>query len=162
MSQQQPSRPIPIPLPALRNYGIDSSGMVWRMNVMARSRSGNRVDKPLSGVTLPDLSKVLGRSHSNRDKAPHLLMPGIWQLRPFHEVLTSDWRGNFHDYLRQHAAEFADGACWFQISLREHTRPRRALSFSQAHDHSPSDSRDHFPYIVAGKLAFRELQSRNT
>jgi hypothetical protein len=161
MSENQPLRPLPIPLHALRDYGIDASGQVWRMSASARSSGGKTIDKPLFGSTLLDLSNVLGKSHSNRDKAPHLLMRGIWQLRPFHEANAEGWKGNIHDYLREQSTEIPDQACWFQISLPTAGLTKATLQLLQAHDHQLKDSRNHCPYIIMGKIAFEALLDRN-
>lgn len=161
MSQHQPPALLPIPLHPLRDYGIDANGQVWRLNAKARSGGGKRIDKPLSGSSLLDLSKVFGRSHSNRDKAPHLLLPGIWQLRPFSETNAVGWRGNIHDYLSQQVAAPADQACWFQISLPGMRRTPKRLSFCQASGDLLRDSRDHYPFIIMGAVAFGALLERN-
>ncbi len=149
---------VAIPIDGLRGYLVDASGQVWRSSDVARDRR-MAVTKPLVGNRLRDLSLRLGKSHSNRDKAPKELLRGVWQLRPSCEVALSTWRGNLFEYLAMSARGYESDACWYEIILPplQHRRNRTTLS----NHGSLVDSRRHFPFIVMGSLVFREIGKVN-
>jgi hypothetical protein len=149
-------------LPApLYSYSVDAHGMVWRSGVSklrTRLRRGQQpfrtetADKPLKAVTFHELLQNMGESRSHRDKACVAMYPGIWQLRPIADAKKAGANAPWWNSWRPDPSMTRMAhRCWFEIVLpsnRTHHESANSLNV---------DSRDHFPFIIMGKLAFLEI-----
>ena len=144
-------------------------------------------DTALKGLTFLKAMEDWAGDKNGIDKLPWPLMPGVWQLRFGGDLQPPNYCGGNHKaYLDKHAlgpnrihpdewppwnertsaaaAAFVgtarDERCWFSITLKS-TEIMSAARKTHLDTFEPSGdgSREHYPYLVMGKIAFAAIDS---
>ena len=153
-----------------------------------RTQIGPANDRELNGITFAKAMVDWAGAKNGIDKAPWPLMPGVWQLRFGGDFQTPQFMGGgMQAYFERHAvgpdrvhpdewppwgekasaaaAAFVDTArdakCWFMIRLPFSNLPRSAArqKYLETHHSETDGSREHYPYLVMGKIAFAATNS---
>jgi hypothetical protein len=182
MSQQ--SQGLPIPLPELNGYRVDSTGQMWKVGNRKRGSNQAPSQTPVKMLTLEELSRDVGGNGVTRDKFPMQLLPGVWQLRfgtelrpprflvgvsvsecmrscafgpnRLHPDCWKPW--NAETTAKANGIHGDRGDVWHLIGSTQPDLGRGYLeTFAGCETDLPEHRpRSHFPYIVFGPLAYLE------